>query len=85
MICEISPKEPIHVVKASFMTKSELIAIIFDRKYWGAIEPEIPLMYNRDFGGTLHGPAHVFDKRKKRCLNLIEEGIKKGIIYKTQT
>jgi len=77
-------QETIHVIRASQKTKAELIALVFDREEWGFIEPNIPERLWNENGGNCHPPVTVIDKRANKPVQIIEEGIKRGVFYKTK-
>ncbi len=76
---EISVENPIHIIKASWMNKAELLELIIGKEEWQHFNTKIPFEHQEDF----HSPTHVYDVRNKTCINLLELGIKKGLIYKT--
>ncbi len=69
----------IHIVKASRMSKAELILLIYGKSEWMHINANIP-QEDWDF---YHPPSHVLDTRTNKIVCLMDEGIKRKKIFKT--
>jgi len=76
---EITTENPIHIIKASWLTKAELILLIFGRDEWQFFNTEIP---KREWM-WYHPGTHVIDTRTKKIFNILDAGVEKGLIYKT--
>lgn len=70
----------IHVIKASRLTKAELIALVYPREDWGHLK-DIPAVLWK----TYHAPTHVLDTRTNEIVNLINRGIELNKIFITKT
>ena len=68
---------PIHVIEASRMHRPTLLQLIFGNEM-KFVEPTIPQKYWDKY----HPPTHVMHDKRKKPVNFIELGIKKGLIYR---
>lgn len=72
-------KEPISIVQATQMTKTDLVNFLFE-EVAEAIQEEIPekLWASTEIGannkGKYHPPTHVLDTRDNEIINLIDYG-----------
>lgn len=72
-------KEPIHETVAAKKNKAELLELIYGKDQWQHFNTKIP----QKFWNRFHAPTHVIDNRTNEIINLVDEGIKRGLIYKT--
>ena len=71
--------EPIHEITASQKSKAELLKLIYGKEQWQHFATEIPKEHWEKF----HPPTHVMDTRSGEVINLVDEGIRRGLIFKT--